>query len=493
MSAIVPEKLRIHHAKQFVESLTEASNDVYYLFIGRPTAWPAGDATVPTPVDSTANTTYEYWRDIMSFRRITANDVAHIVPLNQWTVNGVYAMYDHRTPLGTLANSAFYVMTPAPERAVFKCIHDGRTNATSGSAKSLTKPVVGGDVTALVSAAGDLNNYVWKYLYTISTTDAQKFVTPSWMPVRNPVEGESSDAYTIFNAARNTSNGSIQAIVVESAGTDYTGDVTAVITGDGSGAVAQPVLSGNKLSGVNVIAGGQNYTWATVTIQTSNTGSGATATAIISPRNAYSNADGTFYITNHGINLVEELLAKRVMLSVELDGANSSGDLMVGNNYRRVGIVRNPLLFGSNTVATANTYRQTLQLTVSSPRTPEFTVDEIVWQKTSTSEAYGVVVSIDNNVLSLTNVQGTFVTQESIQGIGNGSVNGHGVGSTQVVSATPEPFTPTVPASGALAVVSAISYPEIQPFSGDILYVDQRVPITRATNQTEVIRTILTF
>ncbi len=491
MSAIVHEKLRVHHAKQFVESLVEPANDVYYLFIGRPTSWPEGDSVVPTPVDTTGNTAFEHWRDIMAFRRITANDVAHVVPFHGWEANAQYVMYDHRTPQSTLANAAFYMMTPAPERAVFKCIHDGRTNATSGASKSLAQPVVGGDVTTLVSSVGDLNNYLWKYLYTISTDDAQKFVTTSWMPVRNPVEGEVSDAYTIFNAARSVSNGSIQSVVVDSEGTGYTGDVTAVVTGDGTGAVIQPVISGNKMIGINVVAGGQDYTWASIDIVTSNTGTGATATAIISPRNSFSNTTGTYYITNHGINLVEELLAKQVMLSVELDGA-ADGDLMIGNNYRRVGVVRNPLLYGTNTVATANTYRQTLELRVS-PRMTEFAIDEIVWQQSANSQAYGVVVSIEDNVLRLTNVNGTFVVSETVYGIGNGSANGHGVGPTTVVSAIPEPFIPPVSASGAVATVEAITYPEIQPFSGDILYVDQRVPITRANNQTEVIRTILSF
>lgn len=491
MSAIVSESLRVHHAKQFVESLSEPAKDYYYLFIGRPVSWPEGDATVPAPEDTAARLEFDYWRDIVALRRINTQDVAHVVPTHQWTANEQYVMYDHRTSQRDLANSAFYIVTPAPERAVYKCIHDGRTNSVSGASRSLVKPVIGGDVTALVTSAGNLNEYVWKYLYTISSDDAAKFQTTTWMPVRNPVDDgtEDSDAFTIFDTARSSGNGAIQSIVIDSGGSDYTGDVTAEIIGDGTGAVAQPVVSGNKVTSINVIAGGQDYTWATVRVSTSNTGSGATASAIISPRHAHANSNGTFYVTNHGINLIDELFAKRVMLSIELDG--DTDGLVTGNDYRRVGIIRNPVLYGTNTRATANTYKQTTVLTVTPRAEVEFTLDELVWQPDS--NAYGVVVQIAGNDLSLVNVVGTFEANKTVYGIGNGSVDGHGIGSVKPVPATPEVFTPVVPPSGSIATALSVVYPQLQPFSGDILFVNHRTPVVRANNQTELIRTILTF
>ena len=57
MSAIITEKFRQHNATQFYESFTEASKSVYYLFIGKATAFTTAtttgsDSSPPTPADA---------------------------------------------------------------------------------------------------------------------------------------------------------------------------------------------------------------------------------------------------------------------------------------------------------------------------------------------------------------------------------------------------------------------------------------------------------
>ena len=42
MSAIITEKFRQHNARNFFESFSEASADVYYLFLGKATPIPSG-------------------------------------------------------------------------------------------------------------------------------------------------------------------------------------------------------------------------------------------------------------------------------------------------------------------------------------------------------------------------------------------------------------------------------------------------------------------
>ena len=56
MSAIITEKFRKHNANQFHESFSEASASVYYLFIGKATAFTSStttgsDSSPPTPAD----------------------------------------------------------------------------------------------------------------------------------------------------------------------------------------------------------------------------------------------------------------------------------------------------------------------------------------------------------------------------------------------------------------------------------------------------------
>ena len=47
--------------------------------------------------------------------------------------------------------------------------------------------------------------------------------------------------------------------------------------------------------------------------------------------------------------------------------------------------------------------------------------------------------------------------------------------------------------SGATATVSTVNNPEIEYYSGDSIYVENRAPITRASDQTENIKLIIEF
>lgn len=75
----------------------------------------------------------------------------------------------------------------------------------------------------------------------------------------------------------------IDSINIISSGINYELGTTVIITGDGTGASAEPVIINGKLSKVNIINRGINYTRATVTI-VSDAGNGATAIAILESR-----------------------------------------------------------------------------------------------------------------------------------------------------------------------------------------------------------------
>ena len=48
-------------------------------------------------------------------------------------------------------------------------------------------------------------------------------------------------------------------------------------------------------------------------------------------------------------------------------------------------------------------------------------------------------------------------------------------------------------AGGATGTVSAVNNPEIEYYSGQVIYVEDRAPITRASDQTENIKLIIEF
>ena len=485
-----------------------AQYDTYYLFIGRSTPWANGDSYPETPVD-TEQSSYDYLRDALALRRLTDSDVAYVVPKYAWANGATYQMYDHRTTSTEFANTEHgypYVVTSTND--VFKCIFNGRTSANDETiAISIQEPTITGVASPsdlVTSLAENQKFYTWKYLYSISTEDDQKFQTAEYTPVFSPsdvldpgtgdVQDDNSAAYTVFNAARNSGNGAIYQVVVENGGDNYNPANPPVVTidGDGSGAIASVRLTGNVVTGIYMEAYGQNYSFANVAITTGNSGSGATATAIISPRAAFSNTSGTFYISNHGISPRHELHAHQVMLYAELTGSEG-GLITTANEYRRIGIVKNPLLINGE-IASANTYDLSTALTISTADT--FTKDEIVYQPDS--GAYGVVVEQSAGILKLVHVSripfSTTVVDTTIIGIGNGNTEAVLLASdNHVPSALPEMFTNVIEPSGATAVVTDVAAPNIVPRTGEILYVNHVVPVIRANSQSEAIRTILTF
>lgn len=479
--------------------------DTYYVFIGRSVPWANGDSSAPSPRDS-EESQLAYLSDALSIRRITSNDLTFVVPRSDWKTNSVYTMYDHRANIAeVVANttSPMYVRTSTND--VFKCIYNGRTNASASSIKeSISEPTITGVISPsdlITSTASDNGYYLWKYLYSISVSDEEKYVTGNYMPVRDVIDtidpatgdilDDASASFIMFNDARSTANGGIYKIVVENGGSGYTTAPEVRISGDGSGAVATAQLTGTQVTDIYMAAYGQNYSYANVSI-ISGTGSGATATAIISPRNAFSNTSGLHYIANHGINNKNELYARHVMLYVELSGSEG-GLITTANEYRRVGILKNPLLV-TGEVATANLYDMTTTLKIKTGDV--FLKDEIVYQPET--GAHGVIVEQGPNKLRLVNVSfipfSNSVANTVVIGIGNGNTQAiQALSGGRVSSALPEEFSIIVPASGATATIDEVVAPKIIPRSGEIFYVNHLPPVIRGNTQTEVIRTVLTF
>jgi hypothetical protein len=485
-----------------------AAYDSYYLFIGRSTPWANSDTEPETPTDSVYDTAYNYLRDTLAISRITDDNLIYVIPRHNWTNGSSYLMYDHRNSSNTvLSNTTHfsYVLTSAND--VFKCIHDGRTNSTF-IPESIEEPSISDvpSINSIITTEGENQTELqWKYMYSLSSEDVNKYLTGDYMPLHDAsdvldpstgdVQNDSSALFQTFEEARNSGNGAIYVIIVDEGGSDYnpSNPPSVNIDGDGSSAVASVELTGNAVTAVRMVAYGQNYSFANVTITTSNSGSGAMATAIISPRNTFANTSGLHYVSNHNISNKDELLSSHVMLYVELD-SGEGGNVTTENEYRRVGILKNPLLQNGE-VATGNVYDMTTHLTISTA--DNFNKDEIVFQPST--GAYGVVVEQTASILRVVHTSAlTFTASESanttIIGIGNGNTESVLLLSDNgVPSSLPEIFDDIITASGATATVSNVETPDIIAYTGEVLFVNHVQPIIRANNQSEVIRTILAF
>jgi hypothetical protein len=184
----------------------------------------------------------------------------------------------------------------------------------------------------------------------------------------------------------------------------------------------------------------------------------------------------------HGSNPPAELASKAVMVAIELDD-NEQGTLPTENEYRSFGLIMNPFAYNTSTIATGANYNQTVQLDFNSiyESGTDYALDDVVWQGTSLAEAtaIGTVVSwtaaavgATGSVLTVSNVIGQFIDGRTVY---NGST------------------TTNATTKYVLKSTAGVTNPALQKGTGQLLYVESRLPITRTDNQVEAIKLIVTF
>ena len=472
MPAIVTNKFRLNNAEQFYESFSEASTS-YYLFVGRPRPWtsttPFGggsDSAPPTPLDN-VDDEFMYYRDMQAAKRVASSDIQYAVPRHTWTTSTVYDYYrgDYGAQWSSTASdivktvnngtnlwastTLFYVITSLNN--VYKCMWN------NAGAASTVEPT-GTSNSELTTADG----YVWKYMYTLSTAQVADFLTADFMPV--------TTNSTVSAAAV---DGAIRHYKVERGGSGYTNNTytSVAINGDGASAVVTVIVSGGAVTSVTSTAAGTGYTFATCDVDAiSGIGTPSTSaivTPIIGPKGG------------HGYNAVNELGGFYVMTNTSIASTEGSGDFVVDQDFRRVGIVLNPYNYGTTTVATASTLSGLKSMTFAASPTPgTFVHDEIITG--GTSGAKGKVVHWDstNRVLKYIQTQWT-----GVETAGADKNKLTAFQASEVVTGD----------GSATGTISSLTNPEIEYNSGMMIYVEDRSPITRATDQTENVKLIVEF
>jgi hypothetical protein len=318
-----------------------------------------------------------------------------------------------------------------------------------------------------ISLGGDLptnpyiqtsDGYKWKYMYTIPGGLKQKFFTKDWMPVVDDLSVKASAV-----------DGRIDIVQIANTGTGYNNGLACTsaqiltVVGDGTGANVTAVTnSTGAIIGTNIISGGKGYRTASINVYAGTAGSNANLIPVISP------------LGGHGSNNIVELGATNMMICVELDG-NMGGLIPTGSSltpnpiqYYQVSVIQNPLLCDKITYANGSVYATTSKvLTGPVGAGYYFPPTDVAYQGPSAalSTFSGSVVTWDetNSTVYLNNIKGTFTPYSSFT-------------STQL---------------GINVTAFNLIGPEIDIYSGEILYIQNRSAVSRSTYQTEQIKIVI--
>ena len=511
MPAIITDQIRVLNASNFVSGIGNASNS-FYVFIGLPNATEKSsdwNTSTPSPIDN-FDQHDDIYDTLISAKKINSSDVLRVVTKITWSSGTIYEMYRHdysinkltpQTSASNLYNSNYYVMNK--DFRVYLCISNGASPSNGGNGiVSLDEPIHT-DLEPRLESDG----YVWKYLYTIKPSDIVKFDSADFIPL--PSDWASNT--DVSDVRGNAVDGKIETVVIENGGTGYqiTGTKNNVpIKGDGTGALASVTFIDGKASSVQVTNGGSGYSFATLDVDSVVTGAGASFSVIIPP------AGG------HGSDVYRELGSNKVLIYSRIENSDiTNPDFPTGNQFARIGIVKNPQVFDSTNILDTPSASGLYGLRLTGAATTSISVktDGEILQTVSTgSTAIGKIVGYDPLTKTL-----QYWQDRSLATIGAGSsvprygfsLNrftsspGTGGNTNIVVETTTGTETLSIDTSftGVSTDVSNKKYyfgqsytsglanPEIKKYSGDIVYIDNRPEVTRATNQREDIKIVLEF
>ena len=225
------------------------------MFIGKSSPFTSSttggdDNTPPAPNDDVSSEFYK-WDSMLGAKLISSDDVSFVVPRRSWANNTTYDMYEHDisasnpTTSGAtnLYEGTFFFSTT--ENKVYKVLDNNGGTAYSGAEPTTTS-----------TTPFELGGYTLQYMYSLTTSQIQKFLTTDFTFV-------ATDS-TVSAAAV---DGAID-IVRVTGGSGYTnGTYFSPVDGDGSGGIVQIEVSGGGFivgqgsSGSNMFANGTGYTF----------------------------------------------------------------------------------------------------------------------------------------------------------------------------------------------------------------------------------------
>ena len=516
MSAIITDQIRILNAKNFVAGVSTSANS-YYAFVGLPNPtsiqsnW---DDDPPAPIDN-FNDFNDIWDTTLALKKISASDVKQVVKKNSWSSGTTYNYYRPDYSIlnippesaGTSLYQSNYYVVNADFR-VYVCLQNGTTPETPDGKPSLDEPTFTDLEPRAAGTSGD--GYIWKYLYTIKPSELTKFDSTEFIPV--PLDWETNSDHEAIRD--NAVDGGIKVVVIKNRGVGVgTANRTYTrvpIKGDGAGAECTVVINNDsKVESVTISNQGSGYTFGNIDLTAGGVPIPTTVPSldvIIPPQGG------------HGKDIYRELGATNVLLYARIENDVENPDFVTGNQFARIGIIENPVQFGSTSKLDLDkaSAAYALRLTGAGWSGASFTGDSLITQTIGAGvTAVGRVINYDETTGVLKYWQDRTLAGFTTAGIAQ-TVTEYGYNLNR--------FTKEITTGGSLTVVGGstnlsistdfsglstsinnrtyylgqsftdgLSNPEVKKYSGSMIYIDNRPAITRSSNQKEDIKVILQF
>jgi hypothetical protein len=466
MTAIVTDDLKFNILESLLADYNTSGTE-YYIGVGRSEIWDSNDAAT-TPINSKFDV-IDFKERLQSIKKVEA--ASFVVPRQDWVYGTIYPQWDDQRS-GTLSvGKRYYVLTD--NYGVYICLRTGK-NRQGVAQPSLVKPD-----RSNVDPFELSDGYVWKFIYTISALKANYFLSSQYMPVHIQETAPDSNSTGIelkqWEIQQNAVPGRITSFVITNGGSGY-GTTSAMpgfdVRGNGTlkfGDSANEYLeaiidsSASTITGINSRRTGttlnylDSYDFAEIKITTDGVGGdSATARAVVGPRPGF------------GKDARKDLKSTALMFRSKI--LDNDEDFTLSQDFRQVGLIKNPRAGDSDGDFSSLTGLVSRNIKLGSYAVA-FNKDKIIEGVSSGAKAY--IDNVDSSVALGTRIYyhqnpetgfKNFSSGETIQ-----ETNGNGEG----------------------VILTHDNQGEVNRLSGEVLYIDNRVPVMRATNQSEDIKVII--
>ena len=468
----------------------DISNTPLWIGIGKTDSWPvvSGNITVKTPNSSLADSN-GVLANLITLNQVIAAEL--MFPANLWQSNRVYKSYDsgddgcfYPNTVGTTTYYPCYVNSS--DDKIYLCVRAPGTSSTmapTGSVAGVISP-------ALTAVGGD--GYYWAYLYTIAIGAPGKLNTTTFKPLTSPTN-TTTVSKGIFLYAQ-----PIDPITGLSIPAQNLTNVTAITlhwTGSFTLTGGSPIASGGAIS---IFATSPSNRLDYVSIDTViNNGTRAISYASITVTMSSGTPLAFRPVITPAAGIVSDLT--KVLpcwyagFVTEFNGADIAAiDLIKTNNYSQISLINNPGNSGSPTapVNSKNCLRYFVISAVSAaaswPTDLPALNDILIYQCGSNGAliANGAIGIIDYAILSSSEKRVYFHQNLDVKSGSNMNMFLAG-GATSYINIG------NVTGTAIVYTYSSIVEPEYARGTGEVLFLENRSEISRAPNQSEVIKIII--